>query len=97
MSSKGFEQIRHRNKREFQVSQHSVYGNALLTIPVATCILPIFNYFDSWFKGICMDRLLGVLLVTLLKVSGTVLVLSAVAILARGEYRATHPLVPKMS
>jgi drug/metabolite transporter (DMT)-like permease len=34
--------------------------------------------------------------VTLLKVAGTVLVLSAVAILAKGEYRATRSPVPKM-
>ncbi len=33
--------------------------------------------------------------VTLLKVAGTLLVLSAVVILARGEYRATYPPVPR--
>jgi drug/metabolite transporter (DMT)-like permease len=35
--------------------------------------------------------------VTLLKATDTVLVLSAVAILARGEYHATHQPVPKVS
>jgi drug/metabolite transporter (DMT)-like permease len=35
--------------------------------------------------------------VTLIKIAGTTLVISAVIILARGEYKITHPPIPKMN